>query len=187
MIIIILLIWDHHSALIPSQAQDKSAFRLWITPPLSNSIPSRKIQDSKEPTSSTLSHLFSCDSIYDIPSTFRKSGTSLGYGKKSDFTKDLTSSPGSTKYCINTLFDKNVKQKKGFSLYESRDVHNIFIQKIPDRGHIPLDPLKVPGPTKYQNLKANKGLTYTMRKRLPTIDRTMSIDSQNINPGAGRY
>jgi hypothetical protein len=26
-----------------------------------------------------------------------------------------------------------------------------------------------------------------MRKRLPVIDRTMSIDVQNHNPGAGRY
>jgi hypothetical protein len=26
-----------------------------------------------------------------------------------------------------------------------------------------------------------------MRSRLPVIDRTMSIESQNINPGAGRY
>jgi len=26
-----------------------------------------------------------------------------------------------------------------------------------------------------------------MRKKLPVIDRTMSIESQNHNPGAGRY
>ena len=26
-----------------------------------------------------------------------------------------------------------------------------------------------------------------MRKKLPFIDRTMSIESQNRNPGAGRY
>jgi len=29
---------------------------------------------------------------------FRKTGAGIGYGKKSDFTKDLTSSPGSSKY-----------------------------------------------------------------------------------------
>jgi hypothetical protein len=58
---------------------------------------------------------------------------------------------------------------------------------LPDKGYIPLDPLKVPGPSRYDNLKLNKGATYTMRKKLPMLDRTMSIDAQNSNPGAGRY
>ena len=31
----------------------------------------------------------------------------MGYGKKYDFTKDLTVSPGSTKYNFKTIFDKN--------------------------------------------------------------------------------
>jgi len=41
----------------------------------------------------------------------------MGYGEKSDFTKDLTCSPGSSKYRLDTLFDKNTKSKKGFSIY----------------------------------------------------------------------
>jgi hypothetical protein len=28
----------------------------------------------------------------------KRKGTAIGYGKKFDFTKDLTSSPGATKY-----------------------------------------------------------------------------------------
>lgn len=44
----------------------------------------------------------------------------MGYGKKSDFTKDLTSSPGSSKYNMKTIFDQNTKSKKGFSMYVSR-------------------------------------------------------------------
>ncbi len=50
-----------------------------------------------------------------------------------------------------------------------------------------MDPLKVPGPTRYHNLNLSKGPNYTMRKKLPMLDRTRSIDSQNNNPGAGRY
>jgi len=46
-----------------------------------------------------------CDTIYNIPSPMKKKGTAIGYGKKSDFTKDLTCSPGATKYQLNTLFD----------------------------------------------------------------------------------
>jgi len=53
---------------------------------------------------------------------FRKTGAGIGYGKKSDFTKDLTCSPGSSRYLINTIFDRNTKSKKGFSMYESREV-----------------------------------------------------------------
>lgn len=48
---------------------------------------------------------------------FRKTGAGMGYGKKSDFTKDLSVSPGSSKYEIKTIFDKNAKSKKGFSIY----------------------------------------------------------------------
>jgi hypothetical protein len=31
------------------------------------------------------------------------------------------------------------------------------------------------------------GPTFTMRKKLRVIDKKMSIESQNENPGAGRY
>lgn len=47
----------------------------------------------------------------------KKKNVGIGYGKKSDFTKDLTSSPGVNKYQLDTLFDKNRKSKKGFSMY----------------------------------------------------------------------
>ena len=47
-------------------------------------------------------------------------GAALGYGTKSDFTKDLTVSPSASRYHLDTLFDKNRKSKKGFSMYESR-------------------------------------------------------------------
>lgn len=50
----------------------------------------------------------------------KKKGMGIGYGIKSDFTKDLTCSPSATKYRLDTVFDKNRKSKKGFSMYESR-------------------------------------------------------------------
>lgn len=65
------------------------------------------------------------------------------------------------------------------------------MQHLRDRGHIPLDPLKVPAPNHYEphkdNLKLSRAPTFSMRRRLPVIDRTMSIEPQNANPGAGRY
>ncbi len=59
----------------------------------------------------------SCDNIYNLNSSIKKKGAALGYGNKSDFTKDLTASPGSSRYHLDTVFDKNRKSKKGFSMY----------------------------------------------------------------------
>lgn len=47
----------------------------------------------------------------------KKKGTAIGFGNKSDFTKDLTCSPSASRYRLDTLFDKNRKSKKGFSMY----------------------------------------------------------------------
>ena len=52
----------------------------------------------------------------------KKPGAAIGYGTKSDFTKDLTASPGSSKYRLDTLFDTNKKKARGsgFKNYPSR-------------------------------------------------------------------
>jgi len=60
----------------------------------------------------------------------RRSGVGIGYGKKSDFTKDLTVSPGATKYQIKTIFDNNRSSRKGFSMYESREVYMISFRNF---------------------------------------------------------
>lgn len=61
----------------------------------------------------------------------KKSGAGIGYGKKSDFTKDLTASPGSSRYQLQTIFDKNRTSRKGFSMYESREVNVWLFRKFP--------------------------------------------------------
>jgi hypothetical protein len=61
----------------------------------------------------------------------------MGYGKKSDFTKDLTVSPGSSKYQLQTIFDKNRTSRKGFSMYESREVFTIIFRKYQIEGIYP--------------------------------------------------
>lgn len=99
----------------------------------------------------------------------------MGYGAKSDFTKDLTSSPGSSKYNLKTIFDDNRRSKKGFSISLSREVRLNLCQKIPSKGYIPLDPLKVPAPNKYHNMSVDKGNQYSMRQKTKIMDKTMSI------------
>lgn len=47
--------------------------------------------------------------------------------------------------------------------------------------------MKVPGPGTYDNNKTDKGLRYTLRDRTRMSDKKFTIDSQNDNPGPGRY
>jgi hypothetical protein len=51
-----------------------------------------------------------------------------------------------------------------------------------------LEPLKFPAPNKYENMKPkSRSPSFTMRPKTRTLDKTMSIEAQNENPGAGRY
>ena len=60
-------------------------------------------------------------STYNGESVRRKnSGAGIGYGKKSDFTLDLTVSPGSTRYNMKTNFEENESKKRGYSLRKGR-------------------------------------------------------------------
>lgn len=45
----------------------------------------------------------------------------------------------------------------------------------------------MPAPNRYNNLRVYSGSKYSLRKKTKVIDKTMSIESQNDNPGAGRY
>ena len=74
--------------------------------------------------------IHSCDKIYEHESMLSRRKSGIGYGKKSDFTKDLTSSPGSSKYHLKTIFDKNRSSKKGFSMYVNREVSEILSSKF---------------------------------------------------------
>lgn len=47
----------------------------------------------------------------------KRKGTGIGYGKKSDFTVDLTCSPSASRYKLDSVFDKNRTSRKGFSIY----------------------------------------------------------------------
>lgn len=52
----------------------------------------------------------------------KASGTGIGYGKRSDFTRCLTVSPSSSSYNIRSFWDENQKNKKGPGFALSRDV-----------------------------------------------------------------
>lgn len=71
-------------------------------------------------------------------SSLKGKGPSIGYGIKYDFTKDLTISPGSSKYEIKNVFENNRKSQRGYTFSLSREVHFAFTQKIPTKGYIPI-------------------------------------------------
>lgn len=60
------------------------------------------------------------------------------------------------------------------------------IQQAAERGHIELEPLKVPGPGAYQS-GMMRSTSYSFRKRTKPTNRVNTIESQNENPGPGAY
>jgi hypothetical protein len=62
--------------------------------------------------------------------TKKASGTAIGYGNRSDFTKCLTVSPSSSKYNLKTFWDENKNKKKGAVFALSRDVSLYLFRKL---------------------------------------------------------
>lgn len=75
--------------------------------------------------------------FYSNDSHLSNRKTSFGYGKKSDFTKDLTASPGSTKYTHKSSFDAG--KNKGITFGLERE-------KLPDNSYLIPQLSKFPGP-----------------------------------------
>ena len=74
-------------------------------------------------------------------SQLSKRKTSFGYGRKSDFTKDLTASPRATLYSHKSVFEEQTSKKNGKSFGLSRE-------KSPDRSYLIPQLHKNPGPGK---------------------------------------
>lgn len=83
---------------------------------------SPKVEDSPKTPCSKDNCKCSCDKIYNLNSEQEKRATALGFGKKSDFTRDLAKAPPPTRYESASLFDENKIKQKGYSLAVGRDV-----------------------------------------------------------------
>ena len=66
----------------------------------------------------------------------------MGYGNKSDFTKDLTASPPVTKYNLKTFVDVSKEHGKSFGTAR---------EKLPDQSYLVPQMQKVPGPGQVKN------------------------------------
>jgi hypothetical protein len=55
----------------------------------------------------------------------KPSGTGIGYGTRSDFTKCYSVSPASAKYNLKSFWDEGVAKKKGAKFALSRDVTHL--------------------------------------------------------------
>lgn len=51
-----------------------------------------------------------------------KSGAGIGLGQRMDLSKPLNDSPSSHKYIVPSVFDTNMKLKRGYTLSLSREV-----------------------------------------------------------------
>ena len=122
--------------------------------------------------------------FYSNDSQLSNRKASLGYGPKSDFTKDLTASPGATKYNIRSVLDQSKNRGKSFGL--SRELS-------PDRSYFVPQLQKIPGPgqvhfnfIQYENqVKTVMAQSFTMRPK--TIDFVEDKMTYKKNPGPSDY
>ena len=122
-----------------------------------------------------------CDRIYELPSLRpSKYGVGIVRGNKSDFTRDKTVSPPASRYTRMSFFEENKKRNKGCSIALGRD-------KLAHQGYLDLSNIKVPGPGSYNGDRLSKGSLYSMRPRTKVLDKRMTLEPQNSNPGPGTY
>lgn len=81
--------------------------------------------------------------FYSNDSQLSNRRTSFGYGKKSDFTKDQTASPGATKYMHKSIFENSKARGKSFGLSRESSPDNSYlvpqIHKHPGPGQVNKD------------------------------------------------
>ncbi len=114
--------------------------------------------------------------------------TSFGYGRKTDLDYGKhrhNKSPSPDRYKIDTFVDFNKTHQRGSSCHIGRDVSVYLSQKTAPRGHIDLDPLKVPGPGRYDEFRYNESPKWTMRPI--TKSDLFQKTTIRINPGPGAH
>jgi hypothetical protein len=63
----------------------------------------------------------------------------------------------------------------------------LLLQKSPQQGYLDLTSVRVPGPGTYNMDRLAKGTQYSIRTRTRLLDKKMTLDPQNNNPGPGEY
>lgn len=146
---------------------------------LENRSPSKFMYSfSRAPRFPTLNRLGKSDMFYNLPSTRMKRSTSLGFGHKSDFTKN---SGGGEFISIKRDFDKGNLPGLKFSFGIARDKFRKAIcpgYKIIDKD--------IPGPGKY-NLFNAPGDDTPQFSIYEKCGSTSFINSNMNNPGPGEY
>jgi hypothetical protein len=119
-----------------------------------------------------------CDKIYELAGDLRKGGAGIGYGTKSNFTKDMAQSPAPGKYVRPSFVELNAARARGFTLGLGRD-------RSPQRGHIKLDPLKNPGVGSYdvrgsfsKTIRSNERFSMGGKVPDPSADLTRQPNPQ---------
>ena len=74
-----------------------------------------------------------CDNIYNIPDQKSKRFTSLGYGQRSNLIRDASRYPSPQSYKYESLFDYNLKHKKGITIL-GKPAEKSIKERIPGVG-----------------------------------------------------
>ena len=139
-----------------------------------------KVRDSSHPILSISYFIPRCkQAYYAHTSHLSKRKTSLGYGKRSDFTKVQTSSPVSTKYLHKSVFEENKNKGRTFGLSRNQS---------PDRSYLLTQLHKLPGPGQYDNsVRPNMTISHNYSMRHKLKDFVGDELSYKKNPGPGTY
>mmetsp|Transcript_23051 Transcript_23051/g.22805 ORF Transcript_23051/g.22805 Transcript_23051/m.22805 type:complete len:301 (+) Transcript_23051:6-908(+) len=120
--------------------------------------------------------------FYSIPPAFDKRSASIGYGTKSDFTKERgQGNPDPSAYNLPSDFDN----KKPFGLAYSFGISREACEKRYVEGHFKADP-SVPGPGTYPITSkiGQEGRKFTFRPRTSILDEMFN---SRKSPGPGAY
>ena len=102
--------------------------------------------------------LYRCAQIcYDVAPLRSKRATSIGYGKKYDFSKAVANNPSPSNYEKPSIFDKNKRKNIGKTFGVSRERMKVTGALVIKGNY--------PGPGQYKIGKKYNGLRYSMRAK----------------------
>ena len=109
------------------------------------------------------------DNIYNIPDSRSKRATNLGYGKRSNIFDDLERFPSPQSYKFESLFDYNIKHRKGITIL-GKPTNQTIKEKTPGAGAYKIKEIEKFGNIPI-SLKFRHGFYYDdeMKKKKATV------------------
>ncbi|KRX06877.1 hypothetical protein PPERSA_11522 [Pseudocohnilembus persalinus] len=116
---------------------------------------------------------------YELPTVRDKRQTSLGYGKKFDFTQSQKNTPGANQYNLKGIFEENKLKNKGKTVGVGRE-------KMAHGGIVTHNSKFIPGPGNYTISDTKSHISYSMRSKNEN-NSIFNFKNKVGIPGPGQY